>query len=109
MRTSLLLVVLTLIAVSACASQATPCAALDPTLIHCPTPQAPRVTELKDGQVVVQLTVRPDGSVADAHVVSSSGHTAWKDTVLGTVQHWRYKPSGHGATKVVPFGFTVGG
>lgn len=109
MRLFLLLTVLMPFAFSACASQNTHCAALDPALIHCPTPQAPRVTELKAGRVVVQLTVAPDGSVAEADVVSSSGHTAWKDAVLSAVRHWQYQPSGQVVTKVVPFDFTVGG
>ena len=108
MRLFLPFAVLMPFALSACASQDAHCAALDPALIHCPTPQAPRITELKAGSVVVQLTIAPDGSVAVADVVSSSGHAAWTDAVLSAVRHWQYKPSGQVVTKVVPFDFTLG-
>ena len=109
MRVFPLLIVWLSFALSACAKPSGDCAALDAALVYCPAPQAPRVTELKSGHVVVQLIVRPDGSVADARIASSSGHAAWKDAVLQAVRQWRYAPSGQGTTKVVPFDLTVGG
>ena len=85
------------------------CQSQDQELVSCPAPQAPRITELRSGQVIVELTVKPDGSVARAHVLSASGHPAWKDPVLKAVKQWRYKPAAHGSLKTVPFDMNVGG
>ncbi len=44
-----------------------------------------------DGEVVVQFTVNPDGSVADASVRSSSDR-ALDPIALDAVRQWRYRP-----------------
>ena len=85
------------------------CAALDPSLVQCPAPEAPRVTELGDGRVLIRLTVQPDGSVSGATVLSSSGHAAWKEATLEAARRWRYKATDEASTRDVPFNFTVGG
>lgn len=88
-------------------SQAQDCSQLDPNLIYCPAPQSPLVTELSEGRVVVELTVTPDGSVSNAHILSSSGNSAWQSVVLKVAAQWRYKPTGKSVVKVVPFQMTV--
>ena len=40
------------------------CNLLDPDLIYCPIVQAPSITELRVGFVVLIFTVQPDGSVS---------------------------------------------
>ena len=95
--------------VAGCSSHAPACKPLDSALISCPSPQAPRITELKPGKVVVRLTVQPDGSVSDAVVISSSGHPAWKEAVLQAVRKWHYVPSDQVTTKEVPFDFEFSG
>ena len=87
--------------------QAPDCPLLDPDLIYCPAPQAPSVTELSEGRVVVELTVTPEGSVSNAHILSSSGSSAWHSVVLKVAAKWRYKPTGKSVVKVVPFQMTV--
>ena len=99
--------ILALLTLTAGACQANNCQ--HPDLVSCPTPQAPRIAELRSGQVIVELTVKPDGSVAHAKVLSASGHPAWKDPVLQAAKKWRYKPAAHSSVKVVPFDMTVGG
>lgn len=85
------------------------CALLDPSLVHCPAPEVPRVTGLGEGSVLIRLTVQPNGSVSGATVLSSSGHAAWKEAALDVVRRWRYKATGEASTREVPFKFSVGG
>ena len=102
-----LLAVTTLHAV--CSGQAIACSRPDPTLVYCPPPEAPRITELKSGRVVLELTVGPHGSVAKARVISSSGHAAWREAVLEASSRWRYEPSAAGSVKVEEFDLVIGG
>ncbi|MFY2765303.1 energy transducer TonB [Arenimonas sp. MALMAid1274] len=85
------------------------CEPLDPSLVHCPTPEAPRVTGLAEGSVLIRLTVQPDGSVSGATVLSSSGHAAWKEAALEVVRRWRYKATDESSTRDAPFKFSLGG
>ncbi|QIL21066.1 TonB family protein [Thermomonas sp. HDW16] len=98
-----------LLSASCSASQTSACAGFSPDLLSCPAPQAPRVAELKPGKVVVILTVEPDGTVANAHIASASGHPAWKDAVLQAVQSWRFKPTDRTRTVSVPVNLGFGG
>lgn len=45
----------------------------------------------RDGEVVVEFTVRADGSVADP-VVRSASDTALEEVALDAVRQWRYQP-----------------
>lgn len=101
--------ILALLTLTAGACQANNCHRQDQDLVSCPAPQAARITELRSGQVIVELTIKPDGSVASAKVLSASGHPGWKDPVLQAAKQWRYKPAAHGSVKVVPFDMIVGG
>jgi TonB family protein len=47
--------------------------------------------------------VRPDGSVADAKIISSTGHAAWPAAVLEAVRSWQFEHSANGFTKDLPF------
>jgi len=85
------------------------CAKIDPSLVACPVPQAPRITELRSTTVVVQVQVQHNGSVSSARIVSLVGDSAWGQPVLQAVARWRYKPQSHAVTKVVPFNLGLSG
>ena len=85
------------------AGATTACASLDPELVHCPPPEAPRVTGLGHAEVVLELEVAPDGSVVSTRVVSATGHPAWRGAVEAAVATWRYVPAGESRTRVIPF------
>ena len=91
------------------AGKTTDCAKVDPSLVECPVPQAPRVTELQSAKVVVQLKVQPNGSISSARIVSLIGDPAWRQPVLQAVARWQYKPQSGSVTKVVPFKLGLSG
>jgi periplasmic protein TonB len=47
----------------------------------------------QEGDVLVQLTVLPDGSVGDAKIVKSSGSPQLDASALVGVGYWRYRPA----------------
>lgn len=47
----------------------------------------------REGRVVVQVSVRPDGQVAEADVAHSSGHASLDESALETVRRWRFEPA----------------
>ena len=101
-------IVAALIALTACSKgQAVDCKPVDPDLLACPYPKPPPVSNLTSGKVVVELTIRLDGSVSDAKILSSSGNSAWEDPILSAVLRWRYKESDHVSTKTVPFDMKI--
>ena len=101
-------IVMVSIALIACSkSQAVDCSPLDPDLVVCPSPKPPHVSELTGGRVVVQLTIRLDGSVSDSKILTSSGNSAWEESVLSAVNRWRFKQSDHVVTKTVPFDMQI--
>ena len=96
------------IALSTCAkSQAIDCKPVDPDLVACPYPKAPPVARLTSAKVVVELTIRLDGSVSNAKILSSTGNSAWEDPILSAVLRWRYKESDQVITKTVPFDMRI--
>ena len=100
----LIAIVAVTIALSACAkSQAIDCKPIDPELVVCPYPKAPPTSHITSAKVVVELTIRLDGSVSDAKILSSSGDSAWEDPILSAVLRWRYKESDQVIKKTVPF------
>ena len=84
------------------------CERLDPELIHCPVPEAPRVTELRGGSVTLELQIDLDGSVSSSRVISSSGHSAWSTAAQAAVAKWRYSAGSESRTRQVPFDFQLG-
>lgn len=85
------------------AGTAPACASHDPELLHCPPPEAPRVTGLGHAEVVLELEVAPDGSVVSIRLVSATGHPAWRGAVEAAVATWRYVPADEVRTRVIPF------
>ncbi|HJV61168.1 MAG TPA: TonB family protein [Albitalea sp.] len=61
---------------------------------------------LRKGSVQVKFTVRPDGSVAEAHAVSSSSPRLVQ-TAVETVSQWRFQPLHHAQQGVVELGFDL--
>lgn len=80
----------------------------DPELIHCPSPDAPRITELGAGKVTLELEVGPNGEVQGSKVISSSGHRAWQGAAQEAVAKWRYSAGSTSRVRVVPFDFRLG-
>ena len=83
------------------------CALLDPELVHCPAPQAPRITGLRVGAVTLELQIDPDGSVRSSKVLSASGHSAWASVAQAAVAQWRYSVASEPRTREVPFDFQL--
>ena len=84
------------------------CSQLDPELVHCPAPEAPRITELREGTVTLELYIDPDGSVRSSKVLRSSGHPAWPGAAQAAVAKWRYVAGSGSRTREVPFDFLFG-
>ena len=101
-------IVIALAVSSADSSVSEPCAQLDPELITCPAPEAPRITELREGYVILELQIDPDGSVGSSTVLSSSGHPAWTSAAQAAVAKWRYVAGQGPRTREVPFDFLFG-
>ena len=101
-------IVIALTASAAVPSASKSCAQLDPELITCPTPEAPRITELREGRVILELQIDPDGSVSSSKVLSSSGHPAWTSAAQAAVAKWRYVAGLEPRTREVPFDFLFG-
>ena len=87
------------------AGQSPDCAQLDRDLVYCPQPEAPRITELGGGNVVVEFSVNPDGSVSNARVVTSDPKHQWSSAAVKAISQWRYKPSDHSVQKSQHFLF----
>ena len=81
------------------------CARFDPELINYTAPEAPRITELREGTVVLELQIDPDGWVSSSKVLSSSGHPAWVGAAQAAVAKWRYVAGSELRTREVPFYF----
>jgi len=105
---SALSIVIALAATSTAAPAAEPCFRIDPELIHCPAPEPPRITELREGQVTLEINVGPDGSVRSSKVLSSSGHPAWASAAQAAVAKWQYVAGSGSRTREVPFDFLFG-
>lgn len=84
------------------------CARLDPDLIYCPTPDAPRITGLRGGTVTMEVEIGPDGSVRTSQGISSSGHSAWPSAAQAAVAKWRYSTGEASRKRIVPFDFQLG-
>ena len=105
---NLLWIVIALAISSAADTSNGACSQLDPELIHCPAPEAPRITELREGKVTLELYIDPDGSVRSSKVLTSSGHPAWPGAAQAAVAKWRYVVGSGSRKREVPFDFPFG-
>jgi TonB family protein len=62
--------------------------------------------QLRKGVVQVAFTVQPDGSVSQAHAVSSS-HPRLAAPAIATVAQWKFQPVRHAQQAVVDLGFNL--
>jgi TonB family protein len=62
--------------------------------------------QLRKGLVQVSFTVQPDGSVTQAHAVSST-HPRLVQSAVATVAQWRFQPLHHSQQAVVELGFNL--
>jgi protein TonB len=76
--------------------------------IHRTEPDFPGtlMRQLRRGLVQVGFTVLPDGSVAQAHALSST-NPRLVATALATVAQWRFRPLHHSQQAVVDLGFNL--
>lgn len=77
----------------------------DESLLHCPVVEAPLVTELKEGFIVLEFTVHPDGSVDDIRVLDEGGDPRWSSAAIETLARWKFKPSDRSVRKTHRFTF----
>ena len=61
------------------------------------------------GEVEVEFTVAPDGSVSSARVVKSSPPRVFDREALSAVKRWRFQPVGSPVTSRRTIGFNAGG
>lgn len=69
-------------------------------------PEALRAGEA--GEVVVEFTVNPDGSVSNARVVRASPPRTFDRAALSAVRRWRFQPVAEATTTRRTIGFTPG-
>ncbi len=74
-----------------------------------PPPRYPQraLDDEKEGVVRIQITISPDGSVADAQVVSARPSGYFESAALAAVKRWRYKASGRTITATVEVEFKL--
>lgn len=67
-----------------------------------PQPQIPDDlrTEPLDTTCVVEVTVTPDGDVASANILQSSGHDTLDQLALNAARHWKFRPATRNGTPV---------
>jgi TonB family protein len=62
--------------------------------------------QLRKGVVQVAFTVQPDGSVSQAHAVTSS-HPRLAPSAVASVSQWKFQPVHHAQQAVVDLGFNL--
>jgi protein TonB len=69
-------------------------AAQEPRLISAPPPRYPLTAMRRklEGQVTVEFTVEPDGSVSSPRVVSATPEGVFDEAALVAVSRWRFEP-----------------
>jgi TonB family protein len=66
----------------------------DPARPHALPAYPPHAAACKEtGEVKLQFTIGPDGTVSDVQIVSSSGYADLDASAVLTAQHWRYVPA----------------
>lgn len=93
-------------AAPASAATPAPSAAL-PRLLSAPSPRYPLMAQRRkiEGQVVVQFTIQPDGSVASPRVVSADPPGVFDEAALVAAGRWRFESGGRSvpSSRVVQF------
>jgi len=92
-----------------CAADERTCSMSDESLLHCPPVEAPRVTELREGFVVLEFTVLPDGSVEDIRVLDTGGDPRWTKSATATLSKWKFRQAEHPVRKTQRFTFEFEG
>lgn len=54
----------------------------------------------EEGQVMIELLVKKDGSVSDAHIKESSGYSRLDRSALEAVRNWKYSPATRGGKPI---------
>jgi protein TonB len=78
--------------------------------VSCPEPPYPRIARLRgwQGVVDVEVSIAPDGNVADASVARSSGYAALDDAALASARRSRFQLGGEGAVRGrIPYRFRL--
>ena len=82
-------------------------AASIPRLISAPSPRYPIMAQRRklEGQVVVQFTIQPDGSVASPRVVSADPEGVFDEAAIVAASRWRFEagPRSVASSRVVQF------
>jgi protein TonB len=68
--------------------------ALEPTLISAPPPRYPLTAMRRklEGQVTLEFTVQPDGSVSSPRVISATPEGVFDEAAIVAVSRWRFEP-----------------
>ncbi|MCX7034448.1 MAG: energy transducer TonB [Arenimonas sp.] len=78
-----------------------------PRLLSAPSPRYPLMAQRRklEGQVVVQFTIQPDGSVASPRVVSADPPGVFEEAALVAASRWRFEtgPRSVDSSRVVQF------
>lgn len=74
-----------------------------------PQPEYPRraLEAEKEGTVRLRVTIAPDGTVADAVVVTAVPRGWFENAAISAVKRWRYPPSGRTIQTEVEIEFTL--
>jgi protein TonB len=69
-------------------------AALEPKLISAPPPRYPLTAMRRklEGQVTLEFTVQPDGSVSSPRVISATPEGVFDEAAIVAVSRWRFEP-----------------
>lgn len=81
------------------------------TAVSTPAPEYPTsaLRAGQSGEVQVEFTVNPDGSVSNARVVRSNPPRTFDREALSAVRRWRFQPVGSPVTTRRTIGFNPGG
>ena len=79
--------------------------------VSTPAPQYPpaALRSGESGEVVVEFTVNPDGSVSNPRVVRANPPRVFDRAALNAVRNWRFQPIGSATTTRRTIGFSPGG
>lgn len=79
--------------------------------ISTPSPQYPpeALRDGRQGEVVVEFTVNPDGSVSNPRVVRSDPPRVFDRAALSAVRRWRFQPVASATTTRRTIGFSPQG
>jgi TonB family protein len=81
-----------------------------PASIYAPSPEYPLAARQRrwTGAGLFACNLRPDGTVASAVVLQSTGHEMLDQAAISALLRWRFKQGGPNVVRV-PLKFTMGG